>query len=85
MVKMTKIGAFVVVLWALLGCDSLERNQLSGSTLPERPNILWIVAEDLSPIIPPFGDLTVDTPNLTRLADEGVRYTRVFSLWGLCS
>ena len=85
MVKMTKIAAFVVVLWALLGCDSLERNQLSGSTLPERPNILWIVAEDLSPIIPPFGDLTVDTPNLTRLADEGVRYTRVFSTSGVCA
>ena len=85
MVKMTKIAAFVVVLWALLGCDSLERNKLSGSTLPERPNILWIVAEDLSPIIPPFGDLTVDTPNLTRLADEGVRYTRVFSTSGVCA
>ena len=85
MVKMTKIAAFVTVLWALLGCGSLERNQLSGSTLPERPNILWIVAEDLSPIIPPFGDLTVDTPNLTRLADEGVRYTRVFSTSGVCA
>ena len=85
MVKMTKIAAFVAVLWALLGCGSLERNQLSGSTLPERPNILWIVAEDLSPIIPPFGDLTVDTPNLTRLADEGVRYTRVFSTSGVCA
>ena len=24
--------------------------------LPKKPNILWIVAEDLSPIIPPFGD-----------------------------
>ncbi|MFL2873351.1 MAG: sulfatase [Pseudohongiellaceae bacterium] len=85
MVKMIKIAAFVAVLWALLGCDSLEKNQLSGSILPERPNILWIVAEDLSPIIPPFGDLTVDTPNLTRLADEGVRFTRVFSTSGVCA
>ena len=85
MVKMIKIPTLVAVLWALLGCDSLERNKLSGSTLPERPNILWIVAEDLSPIIPPFGDLTVDTPNLTRLADEGVRYTRVFSTSGVCA
>ncbi|MFL2874753.1 MAG: sulfatase-like hydrolase/transferase, partial [Pseudohongiellaceae bacterium] len=85
MVKMIKIAAFVTVLWVLLGCDSLEKNQLSGSILPERPNILWIVAEDLSPIIPPFGDLTVDTPNLTRLADEGVRFTRVFSTSGVCA
>ena len=85
MVKMIKIPTLVAVLWALLSCGSLEQKQLAGSILPESPNILWIVAEDLSPIIPPFGDLTVDTPNLTRLADEGVRYTRVFSTSGVCA
>ena len=85
MVKMIKIPTLVAVLWALLSCGSLEKKQLAGSILPESPNILWIVAEDLSPIIPPFGDLTVDTPNLTRLADEGVRYTRVFSTSGVCA
>ena len=85
MVKMIKIPTLDAVLWALLSCGSLEKKQLAGSILPESPNILWIVAEDLSPIIPPFGDLTVDTPNLTRLADEGVRYTRVFSTSGVCA
>ena len=85
MVKMIKIPTLVPVLWALLSCGSLEKKQLAGSILPESPNILWIVAEDLSPIIPPFGDFTVDTPNLTRLADEGVRYTRVFSTSGVCA
>lgn len=57
--------------------DSLE--------LPERPNILWLVAEDLSPHIPAFGDSTVATPHLDRLAREGVRYTRVFSPSGVCA
>ena len=85
MVKMIKIPTLVPVLWALLSCGSLEKKQLAGSILPESPNILWIVAEDLSPIIPPFGDFTVDTPNLTRLADEGVRYTTVFSTSGVCA
>lgn len=50
-----------------------------------RPNIVWLVAEDLSPIIPTFGDSTVDTPNLNRLADEGVRYTNVYSPSGVCA
>ena len=53
--------------------------------LPKKPNILWIVAEDLSPIIPPFGDETVKTPNLTKLAEEGVRFTNVFSTSGVCA
>lgn len=68
----------------LPGCsDSGEEGV--GPTLPERPNILWLVAEDLSPIIPPFGDHTVETPNLSRLADEGVRYSNVFSTSGVCA
>ena len=53
--------------------------------LPFRPNIVWLVAEDLSPYIPPFGDSTVATPNLSRLAAEGVRYTHVFSPSGVCA
>ncbi len=50
-----------------------------------RPNIVWLVAEDLSPILPPFGDSTVQTPNLDRLAAEGVRYTNVYSPSGVCA
>ena len=50
-----------------------------------RPNILWLVAEDLSPIVPPYGDRTVATPNLGRLAAEGIRYTNAFSVSGVCA
>ncbi|WP_221898707.1 sulfatase [Robiginitalea sp. SC105] len=53
--------------------------------LPEKPNILWLVAEDLSPYIAAYGDSTVPTPNLDRLAAEGVRYTRLFSPSGVCA
>jgi arylsulfatase A-like enzyme len=49
------------------------------------PNIVWIVAEDLSPVIPPFGDSTITTPNLDLLAAEGVRYGNVFSPSGVCA
>ena len=51
----------------------------------ERPNIVWVVAEDLGPYLPSFGDSTVETPNISRLAAEGVRYTRVFSPSGVCA
>ncbi len=50
-----------------------------------RPNILWLVAEDLSPILPPYGDRTVATPSLGRLAAEGIRYTNAFSVSGVCA
>ena len=50
-----------------------------------QPNIIWLVAEDMSPVIPSFGDSTIVTPNLSRLAAEGIRYTNVFSVSGVCS
>lgn len=50
-----------------------------------QPNILWLVAEDLSPVIPPFGDSTIQTPNLSRLALEGVCYDNVYSPSPVCS
>ena len=51
----------------------------------KRFNIVWLVAEDLGLYIPPFGDSTISTPNLSRLAEEGVRYTNVYSVSGVCS
>jgi N-sulfoglucosamine sulfohydrolase len=51
----------------------------------ERPNILWIVAEDLGPYLPSFGDSTITTPNISRLAAEGVRFTHFFSPSGVCA
>ena len=50
-----------------------------------RPNILLLVAEDLGPRIGAFGDDAADTPNLDRLAAEGVRYTQVFTTSGVCA
>ena len=80
-----RLTTFSTLLAVLLSCKYLDNSGRYQPILPERPNILWIVAEDLSPIIPPFGDQTVNTPNLSRLADEGVRYTSVFSTSGVCA
>ena len=49
------------------------------------PNILWIVCEDMSPLIAAFGDSTIQTPNLSRLAARGVRFPNTFSVAGVCA
>jgi N-sulfoglucosamine sulfohydrolase len=51
----------------------------------ERPNILWITCEDMSPHLGCYGDDTAGTPNLDRLAKQGVRYTRAFGVYGVCA
>ena len=39
------------------------------------PNILWITSEDNSPFLGCYGDSFATTPNLDRLASEGILYT----------
>ena len=50
-----------------------------------RPNILWLVTEDISPYLACYGDSTAYTPNLDRLAIEGIRYTGVYDVSGVCA
>lgn len=66
--------------------DSQTETEIySALQLPERPNILWLVTEDMGDYIPPFGDLTIETPNLSRLASEGVIYPNLYSTSGVCA
>lgn len=50
-----------------------------------RPNVLWLVAEDLGPELGCYGTTQVWTPNLDRLASQGVRYTRAYTTAPVCS
>lgn len=50
-----------------------------------KPNIVWIVTEDLGPYLPSWGDSTIETPHISRLVREGVKYTHVFSPSGVCA
>ncbi len=52
---------------------------LSGQQSQKRPNILWISTEDMSPHLGCYGDPVARTPNIDRLASQGVRYTNVFT------
>lgn len=78
----------IFILLILISCQNNGSKEITfpvPSSPKFQPNILWLVAEDLGPYIPPFGDSTVQTPNLSRLAQEGVRYTHVFSPSGVCA
>lgn len=50
-----------------------------------QPNIIWIIAEDASPHIAPYGERTIATPNLSRLAQEGITFERAFVTAPVCS
>ncbi|MFZ2149437.1 MAG: sulfatase-like hydrolase/transferase [Sedimentisphaerales bacterium] len=50
-----------------------------------KPNILWVSCEDISPDLGCYGDSYAVSPNIDKLAAEGVRYANVYSLSGVCA
>jgi N-sulfoglucosamine sulfohydrolase len=51
----------------------------------DRPNILWITSEDNSPYLGCYGDKLAVTPNLDKLAAEGLRYRHAYANAPVCS
>ncbi|RKY87206.1 arylsulfatase, partial [candidate division KSB1 bacterium] len=51
----------------------------------KKPNIIWLIAEDVCPDFRCYGTTLVKTPNIDKLADEGIRFTNAFSTGAVCS
>ena len=57
-----------------------------ATTRPSNPvNILWLTFEDSSPWLACYGDKTAPTPNIDRLAREGIRYTHAYATTPVCA
>jgi len=71
----------MINLKSLLGISaaSLLAATSAGQQAQKQPNILWISTEDLSPHFGCYGDKVAKTPNIDRLASQGIRYTNVFT------
>jgi len=69
-------GIALLIPFALISC---------GGKNISKPNILWIIAEDLSPDIGCYGNSSVNTPVLDALARSGVRYNNVFTTAPVCT
>jgi len=81
----------LILCLCFISCKTKKEKQVQNQEessklkLPERPNILWLVTEDMGAYIPPFGDSTVVTPNLSKLAKQGVIYPNLYSTSGVCA
>ena len=51
----------------------------------DRPNILWITTEDISPDLGCYGVDYAITPNLDQLASDGVMFTNAYAICGVCA
>jgi len=76
----------LIVAALVFSVFGLEANRADRTQLGNRrPNILWITAENISLDLGCYGEKLVRTPNIDRLAAEGMRFTRVFATSPVCA
>ncbi|UZD22063.1 sulfatase family protein [Algoriphagus halophytocola] len=76
---------FVFLLISLLSCQEGGQKAIEIN-YPERPNIVWIVNEDMSPEhLGAYGGTGGKTPVLDSLAKAGMVFTNAFSTAGVCA
>ncbi len=75
--------AFAATLASSLAPGALAAD--SARPAPRRPNILWLIGENLCHDLGCYGEKNVRTPNIDRLAAEGVRYTHAFATNPACA
>jgi arylsulfatase A-like enzyme len=57
---------------------------LAGSAA-ERPNIVWIIIDDMSANLSCYGEETIATPHLDAMAESGLRFSKTFVTAPVCS
>lgn len=75
------LGIALLLSLALLSCDS---SKSTDEVLPP-PNIIWLLAEDISPALGCYGDELALTPRIDALAQNGVRYTQAYATAPICA
>ena len=55
------------------------------SAEPDRPNILWIIIDDMSANLSCYGETLIQTPHIDKLAERGVKFTKAFVTAPVCS
>ena len=79
-----KAMGFYASTLAISGCAGTQR-RISDEAPEGKPNILWITCEDISPYLGCYGDSYAITPNIDKLASEGVLYTKAFATAPVCA
>lgn len=77
---------FLSIIWSFQACTSTQNNDTPDQTKERPPNIVLIYADDLG-----YGDMgayggkLMPTPNMDKLATEGLRFTNGYATSATCS
>lgn len=77
------LPALLLAPLAVFAAPPGSRDSLPAAA--SRPNIVWIIGDDLGVEVGCYGNPDARTPHLDRLASEGTRFTHAFATAPICS
>ncbi len=87
-IKNLRFYSFVVIFISAIliivqsGCDAVRDEDVE---VHQKPNIIFLVSEDNSAFLGAYGDQYANTPNLDRMAENGILYKNVFANAPVCA
>ena len=69
----------------LLAALLISFNTSNTVNAQEPYNILWLSCEDIGPVMGAYGTKHIKTPNIDRLAQEGVLFEKAYATVGVCA
>ena len=77
-----RLFTFVFLLLFAFSCKTTDQ---ASDQQKQKPNILFIAIDDLRPELGCYGSEIAVTPNLDRLADNGLLFNRAYCQQAICS
>ncbi len=81
--KSAVISLSISLILLLTNCTGSQTGKHANTS--SLPNILWIVADDFGTDLGCYGDPLIHTPNIDKLAKQGVLYTNFYTVTAVCS
>lgn len=80
------LGALVLLLLQTCGTDTARDSAADQPAEPDKPNIVIIYLDDLGyGDVSSYGQTTLPTPNIDKLAEGGVRFTNAYASSATCT
>ncbi|MFN3192110.1 MAG: sulfatase [Aureliella sp.] len=81
--QLSAVGVLWLTLPVCVGQVLAQEN--AEQSTQARPNIVWIIPDDMSANFSCYGETAIETPNVDRLAKRGVRFTNAVVTAPVCS